>query len=315
LPLESISENEPIITNSESNDMMRVAFVGLGAMGLPMAMNLLARGFTVTGYDLSARAIDALEGAGGARAGTAAEAASSADVLVLMVVNAAQADAVLFAGGALDVLPSDGVVALMATCPPASVQVIEERVRKAGRRLIDAPVSGGTAGAKAATLTIMAAGSRDAFDAVKPVFDALGDKVFHVGERPGQGAMVKTVNQLLCGVHIAVVAEAFALAAKVGVDLNILLEIMSGSAASSWMLKDRGPRMLEADPEVTSAVDIFVKDLGIVLNAGRDTKAALPLAAAAHQMFLATSGRGDGAADDSQVIRTYFALNGVASLP
>jgi 3-hydroxyisobutyrate dehydrogenase len=157
----------------------------------------------------------------------------------------------------------------------------------------------------------MAAGPKDTFDAAKPAFDALGDKVFHVGERPGQGAMVKTVNQLLCGVHIAVVAEAFALAAKVGVDLRILLEIMSGSSASSWMLKDRGPRMLEAEPEVTSAVDIFVKDLGIVLDAGRDVKAALPLAAAAQQMFLATSGRGDGKADDSQIIRSYLALNGI----
>jgi L-threonate 2-dehydrogenase len=292
--------------------MMRVAFVGLGAMGLPMATNLLARGFTVTAYDLSSRALDALESAGGNRAGAAAEAAAAADILILMVVNATQAEAVLFEGGALEALQAGGVVALMATCPPSAVEAIEARVRKAGRQLIDAPVSGGVAGAKAATLTIMAAGPRDIFDAVKPVFDALGDKVFHVGERPGQGAMVKTVNQLLCGVHIAVVAEAFALAAKVGVDLKILLEIMSGSAASSWMLKDRGPRMLQADPEVTSAVDIFVKDLGIVLDAGRDTKAALPLAAAAHQMFLATSGRGDGLADDSQVIRSYFALNGIA---
>ncbi|QRM30406.1 NAD(P)-dependent oxidoreductase [Microvirga sp. VF16] len=291
--------------------MTRVAFVGLGAMGVPMSSNLVKKGFTVTGFDLSANALNALENAGGRRAGTAEEAATGADVLILMVVNAAQAEAVLFEGGALEALQPDGVIALMATCPPAAVEAIEERVRKAGRRLIDAPVSGGVAGATAATLTIMAAGSRDTFGVVKPIFDALGDKVFHVGERPGQGAMVKTVNQLLCGVHIAVVAEAFALASKVGVDLKILLEIMSGSAASSWMLKDRGPRMLQSDPEVTSAVDIFVKDLGIVLDAGRATKAALPLAAAAHQMFLAASGRGDGNADDSQVIRTYFALDGV----
>ena len=290
--------------------MTRVAFVGLGAMGLPMATNLLGRGFTVSGYDLNSRALDALESAGGNRAGSAAEAASGADILILMVVNAAQAEAVLFEGGALEALRPGGVVALMATCPPSAVEAIEARVREAGRRLVDAPVSGGVAGARGATLTIMAAGPRDSFDAAKPVFDALGDKVFHVGERAGQGAMVKTVNQLLCGVHIAVVAEAFALAAKVGVDLKILLEIMSGSAASSWMLKDRGPRMLSADPEVASAVDIFVKDLGIVLDAGRDTRAALPLAAAAHQMFLAASGRGDGAADDSQVIRSYFTLNG-----
>ncbi|NBJ13003.1 NAD(P)-dependent oxidoreductase [Microvirga arsenatis] len=191
----------------------------------------------------------------------------------------------------------------MATCPPSAVEAIDDRIRTAGRRLIDSPVSGGVAGAKAAMLTIMAAGPKDTFEAAKPAFDALGDKVLHVGERPGQGAMVKTVNQLLCGVHIAVVAEAFALAAKVGVDLRILLEIMSGSSASSWML--------ESEPEVTSAVDIFVKDLGIVLDTGRDVKAALPLAAAAQQMFLATSGRGDGMADDSQVIRSYLALNGI----
>ncbi len=291
--------------------MIRVAFVGLGAMGLPMASNLLTKGFPVTGFDLNTNALSALEASGGKSAGSASEAASEADVLILMVVNAAQAEAVLFDGGALEKLRENGVVALMATCPPAAVEAIEERVRRVGRRLIDAPVSGGVAGAKAATLTIMAAGPRDTFEAVKPLFDALGDKVFHVGERPGQGAMVKTVNQLLCGVHIAVVAEAFALASKVGVDLDILLQILSGSAASSWMLKDRGPRMLQPAPEVASAVDIFVKDLGIVLDAGRDTKAALPLAAAAHQMFLATSGRGDGHEDDSQVIRSYRALNGI----
>jgi 3-hydroxyisobutyrate dehydrogenase len=276
-----------------------------------MATNLLAKEFTVTGYDLSVKALDALESAGGKRAGTAADAASGADVLILMVVNAAQAEAVLFEGGTLEAIRPEGVIALMATCPPATVEAIAERVRKAGRHFFDAPVSGGVAGAKAATLTIMAAGPRATFEEMKPVFEALGDKVFHVGERPGQGAIVKTVNQLLCGVHIAVVAEAFALAAKVGVDLRILLEIMSGSSASSWMLKDRGPRMLEAEPDVTSAVDIFVKDLGIVLDAGRDVKAALPLAAAAQQMFLATSGRGDGLADDSQVIRSYLALNGI----
>jgi len=170
-------------------------------------------------------------------------------------------------------------------------------------------VSGGVVGAEAATLTIMAAAPQATFEAARPVLDALGDKVFHVGVEPGQGAMVKTVNQLLCGVHIAVTAEAFSLAAKVGVDLDVMLEILSGSSASSWMLKNRGPRMLQTDPEVTSAVDIFVKDLGIVLEAGRDVKAALPLAALAHQMFLAVSGQGGGADDDSQVIRAYRALN------
>jgi len=287
-----------------------VGFVGLGSMGLPMARNLAARGFKLRGFDVRPSAMDALVEGGGERTSSAAEAGRGVGVLVLMVVDAAQAEAVLFAGGALGALSPDGIVALMATCPPGAVESIAARVLAAGRRFVDAPVSGGVVGAVGGTLTVMAAAPRETFDAARPVFDAVGDKVFHVGERPGQGATAKTVNQLLCGVHVAVAAEALSLAAKVGVDLRVMLDILGGSSASSWMLKDRGPRMLQADPEVTSAVDIFVKDLGIVLEAGREVKAALPLAALAHQMFLAVSGRGDGAADDSQVIRTYHAMSG-----
>jgi 3-hydroxyisobutyrate dehydrogenase len=290
--------------------MTTVGFIGLGAMGLPMARNLVARGVRVRGFDVRREATVALVAAGGVAAASAIEAANGADMLALMVVNAAQAEQVLFADGALEALPPGSIVALMATCPPGSVEKLSERVLATGRRFLDSPVSGGVTGAKGATLTIMAAGPAATFADAKPVLEALGDKIFHVGERPGQGAAVKTVNQLLCGVHIAVVAEAFSLAARVGVDRNVMLRILSGSSASSWMLQDRGPRMLQANPEVTSAVDIFVKDLSIVLEAGRETKAALPLAALAHQLFLATSGRGDGAADDSQVIRSYFALNG-----
>ena len=233
-----------------------------------------------------------------------------AEALVLMVVNAAQARSVLLEAGALDALAPGATVILMATCPPGDAEAIAAEVVKTGRHFIDAPVSGGVNGARNATLTIMVGAPDDSFALAKPVLDALGDKVFHVGEKAGQGATVKTVNQLLCGVHIAVAAEALSLAEKAGIDGRLLFEIMGGSAASSWMLRDRGPRMHEPDPAVASAVDIFVKDLGIVLEAGRDAKAALPIAAVAHQLFLATSGRGDGRADDSQVIRSYHALNG-----
>lgn len=287
-----------------------VGVVGLGAMGLPMAQALLEGRFAVRGYDIRAAARDAVASCGGVAAGSAADAARGADVLLVMVVDAAQAEAVLFAEGALAALPAHGIVVLMATCPPAAVAAIASRVQATGRGFVDAPVSGGVAGARAAKLTIMAAGPLDVVTAVRPVFAALGERLFHVGEKPGQGAVVKTVNQLLCGVHIAVAAEAVALAEKLGVDTGLLLEVMGGSAASSWMLRDRGPRMRQDSADVTSAVDIFVKDLGIVLQAGRDAKAALPLACLAHQLFLATSGRGDGAADDSQVIRSYRALNG-----
>ncbi|MFL5185297.1 MAG: NAD(P)-dependent oxidoreductase, partial [Microvirga sp.] len=243
--------------------MTTIGFIGLGAMGLPMARNLAARGFSVRGFDMRRTAVEALAQAGGVRAASAVEASTGADVLVLMVVNAAQAETILLADGALAALPENGIVVLMATCPPGAVEKIAARVLETGRRFVDAPVSGGVVGAESATLSIMAAAPQATIDAARPVLDALGDKVFHVGERPGQGAMVKTVNQLLCGVHIAVAAEALSLAAKVGVDLAVMLNILSGSSASSWMLKNRGPRMLQAEPEVTSAVDIFVKDLGI----------------------------------------------------
>ncbi|AEC21817.1 3-hydroxyisobutyrate dehydrogenase [Pusillimonas sp. T7-7] len=282
-------------------------------MGLPMAKNLLAKGFEVRGADLNALALDDLVEAGGIRTGSVAEAAHNADVLVLMVVNAKQAEHILMQANVLDGLGVNGVVCLMSTCPSADVQRLHKLVAEQNRRFVDAPVSGGVVGAKAGSLTIMAAADQASFDLVQDVFRALGERIFHVGLEPGQGAIVKTVNQLLCGVHIAVMAEAFSLASKANIDLELLLEIMRGSSASSWMLNDRGPRMLQDDPEVSSAVDIFVKDLNIVLETGRDVRAALPVAAAAHQMFLATSGRGDGQADDSQVIRSYYALNMAAA--
>ena len=287
-----------------------IGFIGLGAMGRPMAANLVRAGFDVRGFDVSEAGQQALADAGGTPVASAAEAATGAEALVLMVVNADQARAVLFDAGALDALPPGASVILMATCPPGAVAALADRVAATGRVLIDAPVSGGVAGANKATLTVMVAATAAQVGAISPILEAVGSKVVHVGERPGQGAVVKAVNQLLCGIHIAAAAEALALAGKVGVDKAIMLDIVCGSAASSWMLGDRGPRMLEAEPTVTSTVDIFVKDLGIVLEAGRDAKAALPLAALAHQMFLAASGQGRGKADDSQVIRTYEGLNG-----
>lgn len=290
-----------------------IAFIGLGAMGAPMAANLVARQYRVVGFDTRAEAMAALVARGGHGAANARAAAAGAATLVLMVVNAAQARAVLFTDAALAALAPDATIILMATCPPAEVAAIAADVTATGRRFIDAPVSGGVAGAQAASLTIMASAPKADFDAATPVLSAMGGKLFHVGETPGQGAMVKTLNQLLAGVHLAAAAEALSLAQKVGLDGQLLFEILGGSAAGSWMLGNRGPGMLQADPPVNSAVDIFVKDLSIVLDAGRASKAALPLAAAAHQMFLAASGLGHGGRDDSQVVRAYRALNGPAN--
>jgi L-threonate 2-dehydrogenase len=290
--------------------MMRVGFVGLGAMGLPIAANLVSAGFSVSGFDRRESAVSAFVSAGGKRAATASDAAKDADVLVLMVINADQACEVLFNQGGLEALSDNGAVILMATCPPQAVASIAERVESKGRRFLDAPVSGGVVGAKAGTLSIMVAGRSETVSRLRPMLEAMGEKIFHVGEAPGQGALAKTINQLLCGVHLAAAAEALSLAEKAGVSPAKALEIVSGSAAASWMLKDRGPRMLEDKPIVTIAVDLFVKDLGIVLAAGSEAKAALPLAAAAHQLFLAVSGQGKGAEDASKVIEAYRRLRG-----
>jgi putative dehydrogenase len=290
---------------------MKIGFVGLGAMGMPMAENLIKKQYSVTGFDVRPETVRAFEALGGTGAVTAAQAAAYADVLILMVVNAAQAEGVLFEAGALDAMAPTGTVILMATCAPSSVRSMAARILATGRHIIDAPVSGGTVGAKGGTLTIMASAPKPVFDQRHPVLSTLGDKLFHVGEEPGQGAAVKTVNQLLCGVHIAVAAEAIALAEKAGIDGKLALEILGGSAASSWMLNNRGPRMFEEEPMVASAVDIFVKDLGIVVDAGRASKTPLPIASAALQMFLAASAMGLGSKDDSQVVEAYRHIAGL----
>jgi 3-hydroxyisobutyrate dehydrogenase len=278
-------------------------------MGMPMALNLLRRQFRVTGFDLRPASRAALAAEGGHTAPTLVEAAAGAQALVLMVVNAVQARDALVAQGGLDALAADASVILMATCPPAEAAAIARDVRAAGRAFIDAPVSGGVVGAVAGNLSIMVGAADADYARVHPILSAMGNKLFHVGQEAGQGAMMKTINQLMCGVHIAAAAEALSLAQRAGIDGKLAFEILGGSAAGSWMLNDRGPRMLMEEPPVTSAVDIFVKDLGIVLDAARSEKAALPLAATAHQMFLAASGLGYGMHDDSQVCAAYRALN------
>lgn len=291
---------------------LSLAFLGLGAMGRPMAANLARAQFPVRGFDVHPPAREAFAAfAPEAEVfESAALAAAGAEAIILMVVNAAQAETALFDQGALVASAPDALVILMATCAPADAARIGARVTEAGRRFLDCPVSGGVVGAEAGTLTLMVGGPAETLAASRPILDRLGDKLFHFGPRPGDGALAKTVNQLLCGVHIAVLAEAMALAEANGLDKAQLLSMLGGSAAASWMLHDRGPRMLQDEPPVTSAVDIFVKDLGLVMAAGGAAKVALPLAANAHQMFLAASGAGHGKADDSQVIRAYRALNG-----
>ena len=290
---------------------MKIGFVGLGAMGAPMALNLVKAGHDVRGFDVRAGATDALVQAGGQAATSAADCARGADLLWLMVVSGDQAESVLFDGGAADALPEGAIVVAACTQAPAQARRSAERLAGMGLAMLDAPVSGGIKGASAGALTIMVSGADDTIARARPVLEAVGQRIFDVGREAGLGSTAKMINQLLCGVHIAAAAEAMHVAERAGVSLETMHQIISVSAGNSWMFGDRVPRMMQDEPPVTSAVDIFVKDLGIVLDQGKLTRQGLPLASAAMQMFLAASGLGHGKADDSQVIRAYRALNGL----
>lgn len=289
---------------------MNCAFVGLGAMGAPMAAALVGAGHRVTGFDFSETALAALEAAGGARASAASAACAGADALVLMVVNAAQARAVLFEGGALDALPPGSLILSSVTMPTDDAVAIGTEVAASGRLFLDAPVSGGAVGAANAALTFMAAGSAEAFAAARPLMEAMGNHVFECGDAPGAGSTMKMVHQLAAGCNLAVAAEVMSFGSHLGLDPQRVLDVLNVSAGGSWMIGNRGPRMLTEGEEATSAVDIFVKDLGIVLDAARANRFPVPVSASALQVFLGASGAGYGKHDDSQATRFYEALGG-----
>jgi len=283
-----------------------IAFIGLGSMGLGMAKNLLKHGHKVVGVDPSAQARDAFTAAGGTLADTPAAAAKTADVVVVAVVNDKQVETVLFGdNGAASALRKGGLVMQCATVPAAFARALGERLAKSGHELLDAPMSGGRARAESGELTFMASGSPKAFATAESILAATSAKVFRLGNDPGIGSLVKTVNQLLAGVHIATAAEAVALAAKAGADTRAVYEVISASAGSSWMFENRVPHMLDDDYAPLSAVEIFVKDLGLVLNTGHELRLPLPMAAAAHQLFLAAAGAGWGRLDDAAVVKVY----------
>ena len=289
---------------------MSTAIIGLGAMGLGMARNILKAGVEMTGYDLSPDARQSFSDAGGTQCNTPEEAAKGVDLLIIMVVNADQARSVLFETGVTQALAPGATVMLSSTVAPSDAREIAGRLSEVGLITLDAPVSGGQVGAEAGTLTVMASGPKAAFDRAERVLEAVAGIVHRLGDEPGQAATYKVVHQLAAGVHLAVAAELMALGSKAGCDPQTLYDIVTNAAGSSWMMADRVPRMLVDDPPVASSVDIFIKDLGLVLQTGKDAGVPLPLSAAAYQMFSAASAIGHGREDDSRVVRAYEALMG-----
>ncbi|PAU79518.1 L-threonate dehydrogenase [Halomonas salipaludis] len=288
-----------------------VGVVGLGAMGMGTALALHQRGLTVTGCDVSADARDAFVAHGGNSVATPGELADC-DIVVLLVVNGEQVEQVLFGEqGLVGKLAPGSLVLQCATVAPSQARGLGERLAGAGLAMLDAPVSGGAGKARSGDLSVMASGDAAAFDKAQPVLDAMAATVYRLGDEPGVGSSMKLVNQLLAGVHIATAAEAMALGIRMGLAPDTVYDVITHSAGNSWMFENRVPHILEGDYTPLSAVDIFVKDLNIVHQTGRELAMPTPVAASALQQFTAAKGAGFGREDDAAVIKVYQRLSGI----
>ena len=280
----------------------RVGFIGAGAIGLPMATRLAAAGHELCVVDPSAERRELAHGAGMAASDQMAALAGS-DVAIVMVATAAQLEAAL--SEALDHLGAGTTCVVMSTVGPRAAQAAAEAATARSVALLDVPVTGGVSGAERGKLVLFGSGDSQRLDEVADVLAPMGTLV-RCGAAVGLGQSMKVVNQLLASVHLAAAAEALAFAAALDLDQEFVLDALRGGAGGSWMLSDRGPRMLEGpDAQVTSAIDLFVKDSGLVTQAAADVGFRAPLAAAAHDAFTRAAERGLGRADDSQVIQAY----------
>lgn len=289
--------------------------IGLGSMGWGAAVSLLRAGFTTIGVDVRPDALAAFEQAGGRTARLPGEAAGAADVVFLFVVNAEQVEEVLFGSqGAIGAARPGTIFVLCVTMPPSYTVAVAARLKTVGMDMIDAPVSGGAEKALRGEMSIMASGAAEAFARARPALDAVATKIFELGPEPGIGSRVKMINQLLAGVHIAAMGEALTLGIKTGLDAKTLYEVIVECAGNSWMFENRGKHVVEGDYTPKSAVDIFVKDLGIVTSEGDAAEFPLPLSKTALGLFEEAKTAGYGREDDSAVAKIY-AAKGKVTLP
>ena len=280
--------------------------IGLGAMGNGIAQTLRRAGYQVRVCDVRPQAAQAFAKDGGVACDSPSDLAAACDVVVSVVVNAQQTEQVLFGpNGCAATMRAGSVFVMCSTVDPNWSIQLEKRLADQGLLYIDAPISGGAAKASSGEMTMMTAGSPEAYAKAEAVLNAMAGKVYKLGDSAGAGSKVKIINQLLAGVHIAAAAEAMALGLREGVDAQALYEVITHSAGNSWMFENRMAHVLAADYTPLSAVDIFVKDLGLVLDMARASKFPLPLSSTAHQMFMQASTAGFAREDDSAVIKIF----------
>lgn len=284
----------------------KVGLIGVGAMGRGVASSLQRAGFAVYGSDVSKQALDDFAAKGGNACAHPAEVASQCDVVILLVVNAAQTEGVLFGeNGVASTMAAGGVVVASATVAPEFATQTAERLKQQNIMMIDSPVSGGVAGAAAGKLTLMSAGPEEAYVRCSKIFEAYAAKVYRLGEVPGTGSKFKLLNNLLCGVHIAVAAEAMALGMKSGVDPAMLYDVITHSAGNSWAFQDRMPHVVTNDFTPVTALSIFVKDLRLVLQMAREADFNAPITSCAASLFEQAAEAGLAGEDDTAVIKMF----------
>lgn len=287
----------------------RICVIGLGSMGAGAANSCIRAGLETYGVDLDPQRCAALVTQRGAAAGPRCENAADLDAVLLLLVNAAQCKTVLFGPDGLAARLKPGTAVMVSsTISVADAREIAAELSRHGLLVLDAPVSGGAAKADAGEMTVMAAGSREAFARLRPVLDAVAGTVYDLGDEIGKGATVKIIHQLLAGVHIAVGAEAMALAARAGIPLETMYDVVTHAAGNSWMFENRMKHVVDGDYAPKSAVDIFVKDLRLVTETGLALNFPLPLATTAYSMFANASNAGYGKEDDAAVIKTFAGI-------
>ena len=294
--------------NSDGNRTAanRVGIVGVGAMGSAIAANLLAKGFDVVVRDIVPERVAALVALGARRADSAARVAETAAIVLTVVVDSEETDAVAFGtggdGGLVAGAGADSTVVMCSTVAPAYVATLAERLAARGIALIDAPISGGPQRARDGTLSMMAAGPDTVVERTLPVLAATASRLFRVGRRAGDGSAMKIVNNMLAGINLAAAAEALALAAKLGMDLALVRDVVAASSGGSWMFGDRVPRALAGDYAPRAATKILTKDVALARAVAEETGVAASLAAAAHALYTEAVAAGCGELDDAALI-------------
>jgi 3-hydroxyisobutyrate dehydrogenase len=290
----------------------KAGVIGIGAMGMGVAKRLLARGFEVHVRDIRPEAEAEARAAGAVVGASPAAVARACPVVITLVVDAAQTEEVVFGpdGVAAGMRPG-GVLLMCSTVSPAFSGPLAERLAPRGIRVLDAPVSGGPARALEGTMSMMIGGDAEAWEAARPVLEAISGKRFRVGPSTGDGSKMKLVNNLLAGINLAAACEGMVLGLKLGLDPRTICDVACASSGGSWVFADRMPRVLDGDYSTRAAVDILAKDLGLALEAGAAAKALLPIGAVARQAYVAASALGFGREDDAAVAKYYAAVSGV----